>query len=166
MKRFFVVLLGIIVTFVTSACESASAEKNVASQPLPSATGEQVEEQNGATDRSSSSPVNASGVKYEDVSSFIQNALSDMGVQEKPQNISIESFETSGDTHATVNFQAEGKQLSAGCFKDSEDKNWRLVDIMGSEDDGKKCYWLNDLVKGKEDLYDFKTGELISKKSE
>lgn len=166
MKRILAVLLSLAVAFAFSACEAANADENSATQ-FPSYTASEANtESSEAAESSSSETANASGVKYEDVSSFIQNALSDMGVQGKPQNVTIESFEASGTTHATINFEAGGKQLSAGCFKDSEDKNWRLVDISSGKGNDQKFYWLSDLVKGKQDLYDFKTDKLISKKSE
>lgn len=157
MKKILVEISALLLCFLFAGCSSSSTEvNNISNEPTDTLQSLQA----------SSETANQSNVKYEDVSSFIQNALNDMGVSEKPRDISIKSFETSGTISATVNFQIAGKQLSAGCFKDNENKNWYLVNISSGKGSSHKCYWLADNVKGEDDLYDFKTDKLISKKSE
>jgi hypothetical protein len=43
---------------------------------------------------------------------------------------------------------------------------WEVLTIKNTDTENSKCFWIYEDLKNKVDIYDYKTGELISKKTE
>lgn len=87
-------------------------------------------------------------------------ALSEIGVSDAEFLVSSDTND--GVTH-DVNLETthEGTPLTVSCF--SVDGEWYVTSIYSEET--KKFYWADDDVRVFQDIYDLKTGELISAKS-
>lgn len=91
---------------------------------------------------------------------LIDGVFSELGIKTYAET-GYEYFESSGSGAATVYFDAEGLKLQARTLY--VDGTWHMVFVSNSQ---KQYFWVRESAKKYCDIYDWKTGKLVSAKTE